>query len=270
MIQIAKPDSPPEILETEGVDERRSHSVSYAHDPEAYQSGERSFDFEDGIYGHESVKSALIQAQHRKCSFCESKVTHVAYGDVEHFRPKSGYRQHSEESLQRPGYYWLAYEWTNLFLCCPLCNRRHKKNLFPLHNPQDRAQSHRDEIEDEEPVFLHPGREDPEKHIGFRGEVAFAKNGSSRGRRTIEALRLNREALTEVRRDYLAAAFKEIRELLRMVNSGNLTHEEGSEARRLLRRLIEQKRNVAQRDDRQFASMLRDAVEKLEARIPEE
>ncbi|WP_103018888.1 hypothetical protein [Salinibacter altiplanensis] len=270
MIQIEKRDSPPEILETDGVDERRAHSVSYAHDPEAYQSGERSFEFDDSIYGHESVKSALIEAQHRKCSFCESKVTHVAYGDVEHFRPKSGHRQHSEEALRRPGYYWLAYEWTNLFLCCPLCNRRHKNNLFPLRNPEDRAQSHRDEIEDEEPVFLHPGREDPEAHIGFRKAVAFAKDGSTRGRRTIEALRLNREALMEVRRDYLATAFKEIRVLLRMVESGNLTSEKETEARQVLRRLMEQKRQDAQRDDRPFASMLCDALEKVEAQIPEE
>ena len=270
MIQIEKPDAPPEILETDGVDERRSHSVSYAHDPEAYQSGERSFEFDDSIYGHESVKSALINAQHRKCSFCESKVRHVTHGDVEHFRPKSGYRQHSEEPLQRPGYYWLAYEWTNLFLCCPLCNRRHKKNLFPLRNPEDRAWSHRDEIEDEEPVFLHPGREDPEEHIGFRGEVAFAKDNSSRGQRTIEALQLNREVLVEKRRDDLDNAFKEVRGLLQFLKSGNLTSKEETEAFRHLHRMIEQNREVAQRDHKEFASMHRDALEKLEAQIPEE
>lgn len=268
MIRVEKPDSPPDLLETEGVNKRRSHSVSYAQDPEAYQSGERSFEFDDDIYGHESVKSALIEAQHRKCSFCESKVTHVAHGDVEHFRPKAGYRQRPEqESLQRPGYYWLAYEWTNLFLCCPLCNRRHKRNLFPLRNPEARAVSHRDDVDEEDPVFLHPGQDDPEAHIEFREEIAYAKDGSIRGRRTIEALRLNRDALVEVRRDYLDIAFKEIRGLLRLLDSGNLTSEEETEARRHLRRMIKQKREAAQRDDKPFASMLRDAVEEVEAQI---
>jgi uncharacterized protein (TIGR02646 family) len=271
MIRIEKPDSPPEPLENRGVDERRSHLVSYAQDPEAYQSGARTFDFDESIYGHESVKSALIEAQHRKCSFCESKVTHVTYGDVEHFRPKAGYRQRpDQESLQRPGYYWLAYEWTNLFLCCPLCNRRHKRNLFPLRNPEDRAVSHRDEVDEEDPVFLHPGRDDPEEHIGFREAIAYAKGGSVRGRLTIEALRLNRDALVEVRRDYLDSAFKEIRGLLRLLNSGNLTPDEETSASQLLRRLIEQKREAAQRDDKQFASMLRDAVEEFEERMPDE
>lgn len=270
MIRIEKPDSPPEVLRADGVDKRRAHSVSYANDPGAYQSGERSFDFDDDLYGHDLVKTALIEAQHRKCSFCESKVTHVAHGDVEHFRPKSGYRQHPEDSLQRPGYYWLAYKWTNLFLCCPLCNRRHKKNLFPLRNPEDRATSHRDEVREEDPMFLHPGREDPEEHIGFREEIAYAKNGSVRGERTIEALQLNRDALVEVRRDYYATAFKEIREVLRMLKSGGLTPEEETKAHQLLRRLIEQKREAVQHDEKPFVSMLRDAVEKYEDKIPDE
>jgi len=96
-------------------------------------------------------------------------------------------------------------------------------------------------------VFLDPGREDPEEHIGFRREIAYAKDGSTRGKRTIEALQLNRDAL-EVRRDYFATAFKEIRELLRTLKTGSLTPEEEAEARHLLRRLIEQKREAARRE----------------------
>jgi hypothetical protein len=119
-------------------------------------------------------------------------------------------------------------------------------------------------------VFLHPGREDPEEHIGFRREIAYAKNGSRRGKRTIEALQLNRDALVEVRRDYFATAFKEIRELLRMLKTGSLTPEEEAEARHLLRRLIEQKREAARREGRPFASMLRDGVEEFESRIRDE
>ena len=56
----------------------------------------------------ESVKDALREAQHGKCAFCESKISHIAHGDVEHFRPKAGYRQNPEDPLVQPGYYWLS------------------------------------------------------------------------------------------------------------------------------------------------------------------
>lgn len=270
MIRIEKPDTPPEILQTDGVDKRRAHSVSYARDPASYDSGERTFDFDENLYGHESVKAALIEAQHRKCSFCESKIRHVTYGDVEHYRPKAGYRQEQDTPLQRPGYYWLAYKWSNLLLSCPLCNRRFKKNLFPILNPDDRATSHRDEVNQENPVFLHPGRDDPEQHIEFREAVAFAKHESDRGRRTIEALRLNRDALYEVRKDYYDTAFKEVKVLLRLLDSGKLTTEEEQEARRHLQNMIDQNREKARRDETPYASMLRDAVAKFEEMVPDE
>lgn len=51
---------------------------------------------------------------------------------VEHFRPKGGWRQSPGQPIEQPGYYWLAYEWSNLFLACGPCNSRHKRNLFPL------------------------------------------------------------------------------------------------------------------------------------------
>ena len=69
-------------------------------------------------YSAKSVKNALIKAQHEKCCFCEAKGTHVAYGDVEHFRPKGGFRQDPNDPLGRPGYYWHAYAWENLFFSC--------------------------------------------------------------------------------------------------------------------------------------------------------
>jgi hypothetical protein len=50
----------------------------------AYDSGMRTFDFDRGLYAHDSVKRALSRAQHGKCCFCESKVTHVAFGDAEY------------------------------------------------------------------------------------------------------------------------------------------------------------------------------------------
>ena len=122
---------------------------------------------------------------------------------MEHFRPKAGCRQTTNSRLLRPGYYWLAYDWDNLFLSCSACNQRHKRNLFPLAYPDQRAHSHTEDIALETPLFLHPVQQDPEQYIGFRKEVPFAINGNRAGKMTIKALGLNRELLNEVRRDRL-------------------------------------------------------------------
>ena len=102
-----------------------------------------------------------VKAQHDKCCFCESKVTHISYGDVKHYRPKAGYRQDPEEPLGRPGYYWLAYEWSNLMFCCQICNQRFKRNLFPLADPARRAETHHDDLSTKHAIFLHPGYRGP-------------------------------------------------------------------------------------------------------------
>lgn len=127
MIRIHKPAAPPAVLASKGTAETNRNRGAYEADPAAYDSGATTFSFDSGLYGHESVKAELIKAQHAKCCFCESKITHIAYGDVEHFRPKAGYRQHPDDPLGRPGYYWLAYDWSNLYLACQLCNQRFKK-----------------------------------------------------------------------------------------------------------------------------------------------
>lgn len=201
MIRIQKSSIPPERLAQDGKKKRRSHCSSYSRNPAIYQSGERTFLFESKIYAHGSVKQALIKAQHGKCCFCERLIG--TDGDIEHFRPKQAYKQSSGEPLQRPGYYWLAYEWDNLYLACPGCNQRHKQNLFPLQNPNERARSHHHNVDSEQPLFIDPGKEDPEEFIGFRGEFAFEIEGNTRGKITIESLKLNERSLPELRLEKL-------------------------------------------------------------------
>ncbi len=102
VIRILKPAEPPAVLASKGKVETDKNCAAYEADPAVYDSGAETFNFDSGIYGHESVKAALIQTQNKKCCFCESKITHIAYGDVEHFRPKAGYRQYPDDPLGRP------------------------------------------------------------------------------------------------------------------------------------------------------------------------
>ena len=168
MIRVRKPRQLPTVLRTKGRTQRRAFESAYASDPHGYDSGTKSFTFASGIYGHSSVKDTLRQAQQDKCAFCESKISHIAYGDVEHFRPKTAWRQTEKGPLQRPGYYWLAYEWNNLFLACAICNQQFKKNLFPLKTAARRARNHLEDISREAPLLLDPAVDDPESFISFR------------------------------------------------------------------------------------------------------
>jgi uncharacterized protein (TIGR02646 family) len=201
VIRIQKPLVPPVKLMQEGKQKRRSHCISYSKNPSVYQSGEKSFSFDSKIYAHASVKQALMEAQHEKCCFCERRVG--TDGDIEHFRPKQAYRQSRGKSLQRPGYYWLAYEWNNLYLACTGCNQRHKQNLFPLQNPTERAINHHHQIEHEQPLLIDPGKDDPETWIGFRGEIAYALDSNERAKETIENLKLNARSLPDIRLERL-------------------------------------------------------------------
>lgn len=203
MIRIHRSPDVPVALRTDGAARRSAHEAEVDANRASFESGDAKLTFDQAVYGHDDVKAALIAMQHEKCAFCEAKPLHVSDGDVEHFRPKGAVRQADAEPMQRPGYYWLAYDWQNLLFSCERCNRRHKKNLFPLADPARRARSHRDATAGEAPIFIDPSAEDPERHISFREHVPIAVGGSARGEQTIEALGLRRPALNADREHHL-------------------------------------------------------------------
>jgi uncharacterized protein (TIGR02646 family) len=194
VIRIHKPESAPRILLDRGA-------ALTAELCARVEAGERP-SFEREVYGAAEVKEALRAAQHDKCCFCEAKLGHVQFGDVEHFRPKASTQQ-SAADPPTVGYYWLAYEWKNLYLSCEICNRRHKQKLFPLANPDRRVSSHQRfaDLDAEQPLFVDPGREDPTAFIEYRREYAKEVEGGARGAATLESLQLNRPRLVERRRD---------------------------------------------------------------------
>jgi uncharacterized protein (TIGR02646 family) len=214
MIPIKKSAKLPKILEDRGKKTTQENSDEFSANKADYENGAKKFKFDSGIYGSKSVKNALIKTQHGKCFLCESKITHISFGDVEHFRPKGGSRQTADEKeMKVPGYFWLAYDWQNLFLACQLCNQRFKKNLFPLENPDERAFSEA-ELENEKPLFINPEIENPEEFISFRGEIAFSVDGNLRGETTIEETGINRDELKEMR----LATLKKLKKIYVLAN----------------------------------------------------
>ncbi len=209
MIRIERPGAPDVLRERAEAATNRLREV-HAADPDGVASGTTRLPFEAALYGHAEVKKALVAAQNGKCAYCESEVESVAYGDVEHFRPKAGWKQADGDPLARPGYFWLTYEWDNLLFACERCNREYKRNLFPLEDPESRASFATEDHGDERPLFIDPSREDPQAHIGFRQWDAFARDASRRGRTTIDGLGLNRPRLLDERR----RAWKALRQML--------------------------------------------------------
>lgn len=164
-----------------------------------------------------------------KCAYCEGQPTAHFTLHVEHYRPKKGVTERIEEddpikreSIEHPGYFWLAYEWYNLILSCPDCNTKHrshplddseshpgKLNEFRvqgrrIQKPSENPESWQNELKEEKPILLHPYDEDedadPAKHITFEANgVPYPVGGSQRGRETIEVCNLDRHRLVKDR-----------------------------------------------------------------------
>ncbi|WP_290235276.1 retron system putative HNH endonuclease [Bacteroides acidifaciens] len=156
------------------------------------------------FYKGEDVKRQLHKDQHSKCAYCECRLN-GDFGHIEHFRPKGGYSVPPERKLQKPGYYWLAYDWDNLLLSCSKCNVSYKANHFALEDESRRDIAHRD-ISRERPLLINPAKENPALYIEFHQHIVVPKiiNGeeSAKGRYTINLLKLNhRTDLVSHRRD---------------------------------------------------------------------
>ena len=123
-------------------------------------------------YNHPEIKQTLMQETNGKCAYCESKIRHVTYGDVEHLVPKSG----------DPAKW---FDWKNLTLACDVCNTN-KSDAFV-----------------DGDTFINPYDVDPEQHFSFFGSIVLANAGCDAAARTEELLKLNRSDLVERRSERL-------------------------------------------------------------------
>lgn len=140
-------------------------------------------------YKHPENKAALMDASFGKCMYCESKVPHIDYGDIEHIKPKSKFSN-------------LEFDWGNLGYACVKCNRDYKKNKFSEDNP-----------------YINPYEENPDNHIVAVGSIMLEKQGSEKGESTILDIGLNRVSLIEKRQEKINTIKKTINACFRTSNS---------------------------------------------------
>lgn len=130
-------------------------------------------------YGHPEIKAALVQETYGKCAYCESKLRHISYGDVEHVAPKSAVPER-----------W--FDWTNLTLACDVCNT--KKGDF-----------YRDDNS-----LIDPYVDDPEQLLWVFGATILAAPGEDSAALTERVLELNRGELIERRAERLKGLMKQL------------------------------------------------------------
>lgn len=99
------------------------------------------------------LRQELIEKYGSRCWFTDAEET-VAPLDTEHFRPKA--EAVDENGATHEGYWWLAFELTNLRLAGQVLNRQHKRCFFPLLTGCVRANSQNLRWQEEQPVFLDP------------------------------------------------------------------------------------------------------------------
>lgn len=131
-------------------------------------NGTKPSDSEKNKYRHPDVKSVLILETNGKCAYCESKLLHSGYGDVEHVAPKSTNVA-------------VTFEWENLTIACDVCNTN-KGSKFS-----------------NGVGFVDPYLHDPADHFIIIGALILAKTGNDDARLTEETLKLNRTELVERR-----------------------------------------------------------------------
>lgn len=113
------------------------------------------------------VKKELSDYQNEKCCYCERGRDSNGETDVEHFRPKNS--KDDKPSPGHNGYWWLAYNWDNLFFVCKECNEAFKRNEFPLINDNEnsRAYNEGDNLSEENHIFFNLINENPEEYIAY-------------------------------------------------------------------------------------------------------
>lgn len=109
------------------------------------------------------VRGALYSMQGRVCAYCSADLTESGI-DVDHFRPKGNV----EEDAQHGGYWWLAYEFSNYFLSCTICNQKYKRDRFPLQDGAHRfGFKDRDRLREEMRQLLNPEEDSIEAWISL-------------------------------------------------------------------------------------------------------
>lgn len=187
----------PKALRPDSTQLRRADraSVEYFLLPIAQRRREK-FEFDDLLVNNPAVVEALVGVFEGLCGFCQTALTDENVR-VHRWRPAQGAVSVSGETSSEH-YYWLAYEWNNLYASCQRCTDA-KGQKFPTSGPRVRVGASGDELLDERPLLLDPCADDAEQVLIYQPNGRVSAR-DQRGWTTIEVFALNRYDLIEGRR----------------------------------------------------------------------
>jgi uncharacterized protein (TIGR02646 family) len=147
---------------------------------DAIATGEKLSDARKRRYNNKEIKEALLRETSGKCAYCESKLRHVTYGDIEYIVPKSVVPSRT-------------YDWMNLTAACDICNTQ-KSDVEGLADPY---------------------ADDPERYyFRFMGPMVTIIPGSEIAKLTLTILELNRAALIERRKEKIENLGRQLEEIV--------------------------------------------------------
>jgi hypothetical protein len=191
MILIMRPAQPPWYAERAALGQTALEATA----DEGGFKAQRRYTFDSSIW--RAALDVLRGASYDKCVWCESESGSTGPADVDHYRPKHRAEGLLKGDIHPDHYWWLAYSWDNLVLCCQDCNRA-KRNRFPVIGKRLEPG---DPSDAEQPLLLNPyGTDDPAQHLWFEDD-GTVRPISHRGDVTIEVLALNRPNLVQRRRE---------------------------------------------------------------------
>ncbi len=165
-------------------EERRGGFAGFA--PEVLPKVGKKKDFPPVWRKRKYVKQALREMSKGHCAYCQFDHTGGAWGEVEHFRPKSLFPT-------------LAYDWHNYFFSCAICNNT-KWNKWPPAGG-----------------YVRPDEDDPSVRFAFHenGGIEGAP-GDEEAKLTITDFGLDRKDLVEGRETRISYALQSVRATLEM------------------------------------------------------
>jgi uncharacterized protein (TIGR02646 family) len=200
----------PAVFRSSGAKIERQRAARFFLRTAPSKRAQRRFDFHEDLWA--KAVGDLRHLFRNKCAYCETPIDKNADTLVDHFRPLTNAKG-LDGSSSAVHYWWLAYEWANLYLVCAACQKA-KATQFPVAHSRAKVDTTGKDLSVEGALLLDPCADNPDAYLRF--EAGYAKPRSlgpgkrnPRAQATIEILALNRKELVrgrEIEMEKVAAA----------------------------------------------------------------
>jgi uncharacterized protein (TIGR02646 family) len=216
MIALERPSGPKQLTSRVATETLQEAAAFFAADTRG--SRQRTFAFDAaGLLEHSEVVAALHKLTNGHCAFCGIGEGVPAELGPHRLRPAQD-AVDAAGGTSRRHYWWLAFEWSNLYLACGNC-RLAQGAKFPTRDERVRAGTTDQLAQRERPYLLDPCEDDPEALFVYldSGEMVAQE---SRGIATIEIFDLNRPRLVDERRQQVEWARAQIAGAAKLLAAG--------------------------------------------------